>query len=51
MSGQGPYYGQLGWFKHQPESHPFAIKRYSDEIRRVTECIGQGAGASTVAGW
>lgn len=39
MSGQGPYYGQLGWFKRQPESHPFAIKRYSDEIRRVTSVL------------
>lgn len=39
MSGQGLYYGQLGWFKHQPESHPFVIKRYSDEIRRVTSVL------------
>ncbi|KAJ5107386.1 hypothetical protein N7456_004061 [Penicillium angulare] len=36
MSGQGPYYGQLGWFKRQPEQMPLAIQRYADEVRRVT---------------
>lgn len=36
MSGQGPYYGQAGWFQHlHPEKIPSAIERYSNEIRRV----------------
>ncbi|CAG8961591.1 hypothetical protein HYFRA_00006125 [Hymenoscyphus fraxineus] len=36
MSGQGPYYGQLGWFNvlHQ-EKLPSAILRYKNEVRRV----------------
>ena len=37
MSGQGPYYGQAVWFsKYAPEDIPYAVKRYKDEIRRVT---------------
>ncbi|KAJ5956939.1 hypothetical protein N7501_011218 [Penicillium viridicatum] len=39
MSGQGPYYGQLVWFKRQPNSDPSAIARYSNEIRRVTSVL------------
>lgn len=39
MSGQGPYYGQLGWFKRQPNSDPSVIARYSNEIRRVTSVL------------
>ncbi|KXG52878.1 uncharacterized protein PGRI_081340 [Penicillium griseofulvum] len=39
MSGQGPYYGQLGWFKRQPNPNPSAIERYSNEIRRVTSVL------------
>jgi glutathione S-transferase len=41
MSGQGPYYGQLGWFKRQndPQTQALAIKRYSDEIHRVTSVL------------
>ncbi|KAL4903987.1 hypothetical protein BDW74DRAFT_31384 [Aspergillus multicolor] len=35
VSGQGPYYGQLGWFQRQPERLPLAITRYMEEIRRV----------------
>ncbi|CAG8189052.1 unnamed protein product [Penicillium olsonii] len=36
MSGQGPYYGQLSWFKRQPTPEPVAITRYVNEIKRVT---------------
>ncbi|KOS36759.1 hypothetical protein ACN38_g12477 [Penicillium nordicum] len=36
MSGQGPYYGQLFWFKQPPTPESVAIKRYANEIRRVT---------------
>ncbi|KAJ5121699.1 Bcgst6 [Penicillium atrosanguineum] len=36
LSGQGPYYGQAGWFTNMhPEKIPSAIERYSNEIRRV----------------
>ncbi|UKZ74704.1 hypothetical protein TrVFT333_002374 [Trichoderma virens FT-333] len=36
MSGQGPYFGQCGWFQHlHPEKIPSAIERYSNEVRRV----------------
>ncbi|KAI1267683.1 glutathione S-transferase [Xylariaceae sp. FL1019] len=36
VSGQGPYYGQLGWFGHlHAEKIPSAIQRYRDEIKRV----------------
>ncbi|KAI0147592.1 glutathione S-transferase [Xylariaceae sp. FL1272] len=36
MSGQGPYFGQAGWFTHlHPEKIPSAIERYTKEIRRV----------------
>lgn len=35
-SGQGPYYGQAGWFLlYSPEKIPSAIERYRNEIRRV----------------
>ncbi|KAK8051505.1 glutathione transferase [Apiospora rasikravindrae] len=35
-SGQGPYYGQCGWFTHlHPEKYQPAIDRYANEIRRV----------------
>ncbi|KAJ6157242.1 hypothetical protein N7497_006127 [Penicillium chrysogenum] len=45
MSGQGPYYGQLGWFKRQndPQTQALAIKRYSDEIHRVTSVLDEAA--------
>lgn len=40
MSGQGPYFGQLGWFAFfHPEKVPSAIERYTNEIRRVTGVI------------
>ncbi|KAK6073244.1 glutathione S-transferase domain-containing protein [Seiridium cupressi] len=36
MSGQGPYYGQAGWFQHlHPERIQSAIDRYISEIKRV----------------
>ncbi|CAG8909685.1 unnamed protein product [Penicillium egyptiacum] len=36
VSGQGPYYGQLGWFARQTQNQHVAIERYSNEVRRVT---------------
>lgn len=40
MSGQGPYYGQAGWFQHlHPEKIPSAIERYASEITRVLGVI------------
>ncbi|KAL3255725.1 hypothetical protein ABHI18_008098 [Aspergillus niger] len=41
VSGQGPYYGQLGWFRRQPEQVPQAIERYTAEIRRVMSVLDQ----------
>ncbi|KAI0477871.1 glutathione S-transferase [Xylariaceae sp. FL0804] len=39
-SGQGPYYGQCGWFQHlHPEKYPSAIERYASEIKRVLGVI------------
>ncbi|KAL2020339.1 hypothetical protein VTK56DRAFT_8567 [Thermocarpiscus australiensis] len=36
MSGQGPYYGQAGVFRHLfPEKIPSVIERYNNEVRRV----------------
>ncbi|TVY54119.1 Glutathione S-transferase-like protein tpcF, partial [Lachnellula suecica] len=36
MSGQGPYFGQAGWFNVlHPEKLPSAIERYNAEVRRV----------------
>ncbi|KIW81536.1 hypothetical protein Z517_04562 [Fonsecaea pedrosoi CBS 271.37] len=36
VSGQGPYYGQAGWFKlFHPERLPSALDRYLKEIERV----------------
>ncbi|QKX56747.1 uncharacterized protein TRUGW13939_03853 [Talaromyces rugulosus] len=36
MSGQGPYYGQCGWFNVlHPEKVPSAIERYTREVHRV----------------
>lgn len=35
-SGQGPYYGQLGWFAFfHEEKIPSAIERYKNEVKRV----------------
>ncbi|RYO92495.1 hypothetical protein DL764_008126 [Monosporascus ibericus] len=39
-SGQGPYFGQLGWFgHHHPEKLPSAIERYTKEVSRVNGVI------------
>ncbi|WYZ45379.1 hypothetical protein EsH8_VIII_000695 [Colletotrichum jinshuiense] len=36
MSGQGPYFGQLGWFKlFHPEDVPSAKERYEEQTVRV----------------
>ena len=36
VSGQGPYFGQLGWFlKFHAEQLPSAIERYVNEVNRV----------------
>ncbi|KAF6843410.1 URE2 protein [Colletotrichum musicola] len=36
MSGQGPYFGQLGWFlRFHPEDVPSAKKRYAEQTVRV----------------
>ncbi|KAK8117395.1 glutathione transferase [Apiospora kogelbergensis] len=35
-SGQGPYFGQAGWFNnHHPEKLPSAMERYNKEVHRV----------------
>ncbi|MCJ1453362.1 hypothetical protein MMC28_003709 [Mycoblastus sanguinarius] len=40
MSGQGPYYGQCGWFNVlHPEKLPSAIERYTNEVRRVLDVL------------
>ncbi|ETS76586.1 hypothetical protein PFICI_11973 [Pestalotiopsis fici W106-1] len=40
MSGQGPYYGQAGWFQHlHVEKIQSAIDRYLGEIRRVIQVL------------
>jgi len=50
-SGQGPYYGQAGWFNlFHPEKLPSAQKRYNDEIKRVVGVL-DGALAESKSGW
>lgn len=40
VSGQGPYYGQYGWFRlHVPEKIPVVIDWYAKEINRVTAVL------------
>ncbi|EKM50007.1 uncharacterized protein PHACADRAFT_264484 [Phanerochaete carnosa HHB-10118-sp] len=35
-SGQGPYFGQVGWFNlYHPEKVPSAVERYRNETKRV----------------
>lgn len=35
-SGQGPYFGQAGWFLiFHPEKVPSAVERYKNEVKRV----------------
>ncbi|KAL2278520.1 hypothetical protein FJTKL_14434 [Diaporthe vaccinii] len=49
MSGQGPYFGQCGWFQHlHPEKIQSAIDRYANEIKRVLGVI-EGALAAKPA--
>ncbi|KAL7278800.1 hypothetical protein ACG7TL_007810 [Trametes sanguinea] len=41
-SGQGPYFGQAGWFKiHHGEKVPSAVARYQKEILRVFGVLAQ----------
>ncbi|RYO89776.1 hypothetical protein DL766_002637 [Monosporascus sp. MC13-8B] len=43
VSGQAPYYGQAAWFmRYHPEKLPSAIKRYVDEMHRVTGVLEKG---------
>ncbi|VUC23857.1 unnamed protein product [Clonostachys rosea] len=36
ISGQGPYFGQCGWFSVlHPEKIPSAIERYQNELKRI----------------
>ncbi|CEJ93533.1 hypothetical protein VHEMI09114 [[Torrubiella] hemipterigena] len=40
VSGQGPYYGQCGWFQHlHQEKFPSAIERYATEIKRIISVL------------
>jgi glutathione S-transferase len=40
VSGQGPYYGQLGWYKlFEKEPNPSAIDRYTNETERVSSVL------------
>lgn len=40
VSGQGPYYGQAGWFiRYHSEKVPSAIERYVNEVKRVTSVL------------
>ncbi|MCJ1377576.1 hypothetical protein MMC17_000671 [Xylographa soralifera] len=39
-SGQGPYYGQYGWYRlFAPEELPSALERYAKEVNRVTAVL------------
>lgn len=39
-TGQGPYYGQMSWFKKlHPENVPSAIERYVKEVNRVSAVL------------
>ncbi|KAF7863965.1 hypothetical protein EAF04_006930 [Stromatinia cepivora] len=41
MSGQGPYFGQCGWFNVlHSEKVPSAIERYNAELRRILGVLG-----------
>ncbi|KAJ8119217.1 hypothetical protein ONZ43_g3790 [Nemania bipapillata] len=51
MSGQGPYYGQAGWFQHlHAEKIQSAIDRYMNEVRRVIGVI-EGVLAAKESQW
>ncbi|KAI0698195.1 thioredoxin-like protein [Cerioporus squamosus] len=50
-SGQGPYYGQVFWFKSShPERVPSAVERYQNEILRVFGVL-DGVLAKQPSGW
>ncbi|KAL8994187.1 MAG: hypothetical protein Q9188_007138 [Gyalolechia gomerana] len=50
-SGQGPYYGQAGWFNmFHPEKIPSAQHRYIDQTKRVVGVLDQALGQSK-SGW
>ncbi|KAI0698194.1 glutathione S-transferase C-terminal-like protein [Cerioporus squamosus] len=50
-SGQGPYYGQVFWFKNaHPERVPSAVERYQNEILRVFGVL-DGVLAKQPSGW
>ncbi|TFK90922.1 glutathione S-transferase C-terminal-like protein [Polyporus arcularius HHB13444] len=50
-SGQGPYYGQVFWFKNShPERVPSAVERYQNEILRVFGVL-DGVLAKQPSGW
>ena len=52
MSGQGPYFGQAGWFSVlHPEKIPSAIERYSNEARRILSVIEEGLKRNGNTGW
>ncbi|CAM1501378.1 Fc.00g105400.m01.CDS01 [Cosmosporella sp. VM-42] len=45
ISGQGPYFGQKGWFeKFHSEKLPSAIERYSAEIKRIIGVLNSHLG-------
>ncbi|KAI4142197.1 MAG: hypothetical protein LQ340_007417, partial [Diploschistes diacapsis] len=50
-SGQGPYFGQSGWFSnYHPEKIQSAIDRYSTELKRILSVLeGHLSGAAPVA--
>ncbi|EKV06690.1 Glutathione S-transferase Ure2-like, putative [Penicillium digitatum] len=49
-SGQGPYYGQVYWFKKlHAERIPSAVKRYVDEAKRVTGVLDKWLGKQKAA--
>lgn len=51
MSGQGPYYGQCGWFQHlHPEKIQSAIDRYANEIKRIISVL-EGVLAAKESQW
>ncbi|KAL8917292.1 MAG: hypothetical protein Q9172_005918 [Xanthocarpia lactea] len=50
-SGQGPFYGQAGWFNmFHPEKLPSAQNRYIDETKRVVGVLDTALGQSK-SGW
>ncbi len=51
MSGQGPYFGQAGWFKFfHSEKLPSAIERYAAEAKRILGVL-ESVLAANPSGW